>query len=145
MASEGLRAPCSEAMPLVKSARVAAEQNRRRLWLGGDQLPCHSAVAARLVCSPIAKHVAGAAMPVASAEPVSMMQNLSGDLLDGGAELNHLNGDAGDRAGSLDDDVQCAAGAARSALALLAPPCGGGWVGWVWDGLLRDRAAQGDA
>ena len=84
-------------------------------------------------------------MPVDSAEPVSMMQNLSGDLLDGGAELHHLNGDAGDRAGSLDDDVQCAAGAARSALALLAPPCGGGWVGWVWDGLLHDRAAQGDA
>ena len=43
-------------------------------------------------------------MPVASAEPVSMMQNLSGDLLDGGAELHHLSGDAGDRAGSLDDD-----------------------------------------
>ena len=84
-------------------------------------------------------------MPVASAEPVSMMQNLSGDLLDGGAELHHLSGDAGDRAGSLDDDEQRAAGAARSALALLAPPCGGGWVGWVWDGLLRDRAAQGDA
>ena len=84
-------------------------------------------------------------MPVASAEPVSVVQNTSGDLLDGGAELHHLSGDAGDRAGSLDDDVQCAAGAARSALALLAPPCGGGWVGWVWDGLLRDRAAQGDA
>ena len=84
-------------------------------------------------------------MPVASAEPVSIVQNVTGDLLDGAAEPHHLTGDAGDRAGSLDDDDHRAAGAARSALALLAPPCGGGWVGWVWDGLLHDRAAQGDA
>eukprot|EP00966_Prymnesium_polylepis_P021510 494971-Prymnesium_polylepis.1 len=41
--------------------------------------------------------------PVASAKPVSIMQNVSGDLLDGGAELHHLIGDAGDRVGSLDD------------------------------------------
>ena len=59
--------------------------------------------------------------------------------------MHHLTGDAGDRAGSLDDDEQRAAGAARSALALLAPLCGGGWVGWVWDGRPRSRAAQGDA
>ena len=86
-----------------------------------------------------------AAGPLAGGQPVSIVQNVSGDLLDGGAELHHLSGDAGDRAGSLDDDEHRAAGAARSALALLAPPCGGGWVGWGWDGLLRDRAAQGDA
>ena len=82
---------------------------------------------------------------MASAEPVSIVQNVTGDLLDGAAEPHHLTGDAGDRAGSLDDDEQRAAGAARSALALLAPLCGGGWVGWVWDGRPRSRAAQGDA
>ena len=53
-------------------------------------------------------------MPVAGGQPVSVVQNTSGDLLDGGAEPHYLTGDAGDRAGSLDDDVQCAAGAARS-------------------------------
>eukprot|EP00966_Prymnesium_polylepis_P038641 896950-Prymnesium_polylepis.1 len=55
---------------------------------------------------------------------VSMMQNISDDLLDGGAVPHDLTDDAGDRACSLDDDKQCAGGAARSALALLAPPCG---------------------
>ena len=60
-------------------------------------------------------------MPVASAEPVSIVQNVTGDLLDGAAEPHHLTGDAGDRAGSLDDDEQRARGAARSALALLGP------------------------
>eukprot|EP00966_Prymnesium_polylepis_P279067 6447153-Prymnesium_polylepis.1 len=51
---------------------------------------------------------------------------VSGDLLDGAAELHHVTDDAGDASapGSLDDDEQCAAAAARSALALLAPPCG---------------------
>ena len=63
---------------------------------------------------------AGAAKPVASAQPVSVVQNLSGDVLDGVAEPHYLTDDAGDRAGSLDDDEQCAAGAARRALALLA-------------------------
>ena len=67
-----------------------------------------------------------AAEPVAGGQPVSIVTNVSDDLLDGGAELHHLTDDAGDRAGSLDDDEQCAAGAARSALALLAPPCGVG-------------------
>jgi hypothetical protein len=55
-----------------------------------------------------------------------MMQNVADELLDGGAEPHNLTGDAGDRAGSLDDDEQRAGGAARSALALLAPPCGVG-------------------
>ena len=41
--------------------------------------------------------------PVADGRPVSIMQKVSDDL-DGGAELHHLIGDAGDRAGSLDDD-----------------------------------------
>eukprot|EP00966_Prymnesium_polylepis_P285735 6600481-Prymnesium_polylepis.1 len=60
------------------------------------------------------------------------MKNVSGDLLDGGAELHHLTDDAGDRAGSLDDDEQCAAGAARSALhALIARLVGVRWVGRV--------------
>ena len=64
-----------------------------------------------------------AAGPLAGAKPVNIMQNVADDLLDGGVEPHHLTGDAGDRAGSLDDDEQRAAGAARSALALLAPPC----------------------
>ena len=55
---------------------------------------------------------------------MSIVKKVSDDLLDGGAELHHLIGDAGYRAGSLDDDEQHAGGAARSALALLAPPCG---------------------
>eukprot|EP00966_Prymnesium_polylepis_P167058 3861887-Prymnesium_polylepis.1 len=65
-----------------------------------------------------------AAGPLAGAKPVNIMQNVADDLLDGGAELHHVTGDAGGRAGCLDVEEQCAAGAARSALALLAPPCG---------------------
>jgi hypothetical protein len=61
-----------------------------------------------------------AAEPVAGGQPASIVKNVSGDLLDGGAEPHHVTGDAGDRAGSLDDDDQRAAGATRSALALLA-------------------------
>jgi hypothetical protein len=57
---------------------------------------------------------------------VSIVKNVSDDLLDGGAEPHHLTDDAGDRAGSLDDDEQRSGGAARSALAPLAPPCGVG-------------------
>eukprot|EP00966_Prymnesium_polylepis_P088736 2053518-Prymnesium_polylepis.2 len=57
----------------------------------------------------------GAAEPVASAKPVSIVQNASGDLLDGEAEPHHLNDNAGDRAGSLDDDEhECAAGRVRA-------------------------------
>eukprot|EP00966_Prymnesium_polylepis_P140245 3239501-Prymnesium_polylepis.1 len=56
----------------------------------------------------------------------AIMQKVSDDFLDGGAKLHHLIGDAGDRAGSLDDDEQHAGEAARSVLALLAPPCGVG-------------------
>ena len=63
---------------------------------------------------------------VAGARPVHIVQNLSGDLIDGGAEPHYDTDDVGDRAGCLDVDEQCAAGAARSALALLAPPCGVG-------------------
>eukprot|EP00966_Prymnesium_polylepis_P198461 4599140-Prymnesium_polylepis.1 len=40
------------------------------------------------------------------------MQNVTDDLLDGGAEPHDLTDDAGDRVGSLDDDEQCAGGAA---------------------------------
>eukprot|EP00966_Prymnesium_polylepis_P295673 6828614-Prymnesium_polylepis.2 len=64
------------------------------------------------------------------------------------AELHHVTGDAGDRAGlawTTTSNDQRAGGAARSARALLAPPCGVGKVGRVWEGLPRDRAAQMDA
>ena len=64
--------------------------------------------------------------PVAGGKPVNIVQNIADDLLDGRAEPHDLTDDAGDRAGSLDDDEHCAGGAARSALALLAPPCGVG-------------------
>ena len=64
--------------------------------------------------------------PVAGGKPVNIVQNLSGDLIDGGAEPHYDTDDVGDRAGCLDVDEQCAADAARSALALLAPPCGVG-------------------
>ena len=63
---------------------------------------------------------------MAGGKPVNIVQNLAGDLIDGGAEPHYDTDDAGDRAGCLDVDEQCAAGAARSALALLAPPCGVG-------------------
>ena len=67
---------------------------------------------------------------------MSVVQNLSGDVLDGVAEPHYLTDDAGDRAGSLDDDEQCAAGAARRALALLARLVGvdgsGGSPGLGW-------------
>eukprot|EP00966_Prymnesium_polylepis_P158400 3661559-Prymnesium_polylepis.1 len=71
---------------------------------------------------PMALH----AEPVAGGQPVNIVQNISGDLLDGGADSHHVADDAGDRAGSLNDDEQRAGGAARSAPALLAPPCGVG-------------------
>ena len=48
--------------------------------------------------------------PVASAKPVIVVKmNLSRGLVDGGAEPHHVADDAGDRAGSLDDDEQRAA------------------------------------
>jgi hypothetical protein len=42
---------------------------------------------------------------------VNIVQNLAGDLIDGGAELHYDTDDSGDRAGCLDVDEQCAAGA----------------------------------
>eukprot|EP00966_Prymnesium_polylepis_P268358 6199940-Prymnesium_polylepis.1 len=64
---------------------------------------------ARPGCSPTAKNRGGAAEPVAGAKPVSIVKNISGNLLDGGAEPHDLTltDDAGDRAGCLDDDEQC--------------------------------------
>ena len=59
---------------------------------------------ARLGFSPSAPIAGGAAKPVASAQPISVVQNASGDHLDGAAEPHHLADDSGDRAGSLDDD-----------------------------------------
>eukprot|EP00966_Prymnesium_polylepis_P152555 3523844-Prymnesium_polylepis.1 len=91
-------------------------------------------------CAHPLRFVAGAmrrctpAEPAAGGKPVHIMQNVADDLLelDGAAEPHDLNGDAGDRADCLVDDVLGAGGAARSALALLAPPCRlWGRVGWV--------------
>eukprot|EP00966_Prymnesium_polylepis_P237959 5503510-Prymnesium_polylepis.1 len=85
--------------------------------------PCASQVTGlrgRLGCSTSAPFADGAAEPVAGGKPVSIVQNISGDLLDGGAEPHHVADAAGDRPGSLDDDEQRAGEAARSALALLA-------------------------
>eukprot|EP00966_Prymnesium_polylepis_P150751 3482190-Prymnesium_polylepis.1 len=63
------------------------------------------------------------------------MQNVSGDLLDSGAELHYTTGDAGvDRAGSLDDDEQCAGGAASCEERARAP-CTALWGGVGWVGL----------
>eukprot|EP00966_Prymnesium_polylepis_P231738 5361251-Prymnesium_polylepis.2 len=65
----------------------------------------------------------GAAKPVAGVKPVSIVQNVSGSLLDGiRAEPHHLTGDAGDRAGS--HPRRRRATISWRALALLAPPCG---------------------
>ena len=64
---------------------------------------------------------------------MNIVQNIADDLLDGAAEPHYTTGDAGYRASSLNDDEHCAGGAARSALALLAPHCGVGWVGLVWE------------
>eukprot|EP00966_Prymnesium_polylepis_P191129 4430020-Prymnesium_polylepis.1 len=75
------------------------------------------------------------------------MQNISDDLLDGGVELHHLTGNAGDRAGSLDDDEQRAGGAVRGACARAPRTAVWGRVGCpgLWDDLPRDWAAQMDA
>eukprot|EP00966_Prymnesium_polylepis_P286832 6625259-Prymnesium_polylepis.1 len=51
--------------------------------------------------------VAGGRRP--AGEHQFIMQNVADDLLDGGAEMHHVTGDAGDRAGYLDVDEQCAA------------------------------------
>jgi hypothetical protein len=79
----------------------------------------------------IAKNRGGAAEPVAGGQPVSIVQNISGDLLDGGAELHHLIGDADDRAGSLDDDEQRAGGALGGATRA-KPPTPRAFGGCVW-------------
>eukprot|EP00966_Prymnesium_polylepis_P248968 5756260-Prymnesium_polylepis.1 len=59
----------------------------------------HSQVAAPPGCSTSNYIAASAAEPVAGGKPVSIMQNIADDLLDGGAELHYTTGDAGDRAG----------------------------------------------
>eukprot|EP00966_Prymnesium_polylepis_P010130 233958-Prymnesium_polylepis.1 len=47
--------------------------------------------------SPCSLTVRMAAEPVAGGQPVSIMQNVSGNLLDGEVEPHDLTGDAGDR------------------------------------------------
>ena len=116
----------SGALALVNAARDAAASCATRKALGDHPSPCAFQVAARPGCSLTAFIAASAAEPVAGGQPVSIVKNVSDDLLDGGAEPHHLTDDAGDRAGSLVDDEQRSGGAARSALALLAPPCGVG-------------------
>eukprot|EP00966_Prymnesium_polylepis_P152869 3531190-Prymnesium_polylepis.1 len=113
-------------LAVVNAARDAAASCARQTQLGDRRSPSYFRLAARPGCSPTAFTAGGAAEPVAGAKSVSIVQNISGDLLDGGAEAHHFTDDAGDRASSLDDDEQRAGRAARSALALLAPPCGVG-------------------
>eukprot|EP00966_Prymnesium_polylepis_P210612 4876539-Prymnesium_polylepis.1 len=84
MASRGLW----DALALVKSARVAAEPDRstkaRVAYGHGDgPSPCHSPVAPRPGCSTSDFTAASAAEPVTGCQPVSMMQNISDNLLDG--------------------------------------------------------------
>eukprot|EP00966_Prymnesium_polylepis_P081040 1877585-Prymnesium_polylepis.1 len=45
---------------------------------------------------------------LAGGKPVNIVQNLSGDLIDGGAEPHYDTDDVADRAGCLDVDEQCA-------------------------------------
>eukprot|EP00966_Prymnesium_polylepis_P131126 3032557-Prymnesium_polylepis.1 len=101
-----------------------------------DRPPSRYPVGDRLSCSTSQPVAGGAAEPVAGGQPVSIMTNVSGDLLDGGAELHHLTDDVNDRASSLDDDEQCAAGDARSALALLARLVGVGESGGSASGMV---------
>eukprot|EP00966_Prymnesium_polylepis_P037516 870903-Prymnesium_polylepis.1 len=90
----------------------------------------------------IAKNRGGAAEPVAGGQPVSIVQNISGDLLDGGAELHHLIGDVDDRAGSLDDDEQRAGGALGGATRAKPPtPRAFGGHGQQWQPLQIKFAA----
>eukprot|EP00966_Prymnesium_polylepis_P225262 5210489-Prymnesium_polylepis.1 len=71
-----------------------------------------------------------AAEPVADGQPVNTMQNISDDLLDGGAELHHLTGDAGDLAGSLDEvGWSCEERACAPRTALWGRV---GWAGLGW-------------
>eukprot|EP00966_Prymnesium_polylepis_P192235 4455358-Prymnesium_polylepis.1 len=128
MSNEGLRAICPYALCEGCSCE-AAELAAAWRPPTSHAAPAADRSAVVRACSPSVCIRSGAAKPVTGPKPVSIVANFSGDLLDGGAELNHLTGDAGDRTGSPDDDEQRAAGAARSAFALLAPPCGGGWVG----------------
>eukprot|EP00966_Prymnesium_polylepis_P308618 7132006-Prymnesium_polylepis.1 len=81
------------------AARDAAASCARRKLRRDGPSPCYFRLAARPGCSPTAKNRGGAAKPVADGQPVSIVKNVSGDFLDGGAELHHLTDDAGDRAG----------------------------------------------
>eukprot|EP00966_Prymnesium_polylepis_P253347 5855475-Prymnesium_polylepis.1 len=70
-------------MPLVNAVRDAAASCATRKAHGDHPSPCAFQVAARPGCSFTAIIVASAAEPVAGGQPVSMMQNISDDLLDG--------------------------------------------------------------
>eukprot|EP00966_Prymnesium_polylepis_P261009 6028856-Prymnesium_polylepis.1 len=82
---------------------------------------------------PLRLSQAAAAEPVAGGKPVNIVQNLfpatSSTAERSRALQLYDTDDVGDRAGCLDVDEQSAAGAARSALALLAPPCVGARFG----------------
>eukprot|EP00966_Prymnesium_polylepis_P298588 6900050-Prymnesium_polylepis.1 len=94
MASEGLQAPFLYAL----CEGCSCESDRRAVGsLETAHLHAAGPISGRPGCSTSACIRVGAAIPVASAEPVSIEQNLSCDLLDGGAEPHHLTGDAGNR------------------------------------------------
>ena len=71
----------SGALALVNAARDAAASCATRKALGDHPSPCAFQVAARPGCSLTAFIAASAAEPVAGGKPVSMMQNISDDLL----------------------------------------------------------------
>eukprot|EP00966_Prymnesium_polylepis_P219166 5071352-Prymnesium_polylepis.1 len=88
----------------MRSARIAAARDRRavgsmhhhRLHAAVDP-PVHQ------LARPVRAYES-ALQSRWPAQPVSVVQNVSGD---GAAEPHHLADHAGDRAGSLDDDEQC--------------------------------------
>ena len=84
--------------------------------------PCRYDIDSPLVWAahPVRLFQAALQKPVAGGQPTNIVKNVSRGRVDGGAVPYHLADDAGDRDGSLDDDEQREAGAARSALALLA-------------------------
>eukprot|EP00966_Prymnesium_polylepis_P311199 7189690-Prymnesium_polylepis.1 len=84
MASEGLRGTAADKRSEGCSCELASRETH-----GDRPSPCVSMASARLSCSPTAFIGGGAAEPGASTKPVSVVQNLSGDLLDGGAEPHY--------------------------------------------------------
>eukprot|EP00966_Prymnesium_polylepis_P083029 1923315-Prymnesium_polylepis.2 len=91
----------------MRSARKAAARPPSSDRRGDQWSPCRYRLAARL--GPERLLQAALREPVAGGKPMSVVKNLSRGLVDGGAEPHDVTDDAGDRAGSLDDDEQRAA------------------------------------